>query len=135
VPGGAGSVIAVIATDAPLLPMQCEALARRVPTGHARTGTTGGHFSGDIFLAFTTANAGALGSSFPIERPEVATLRSLEMVPLGYLDPFYAAVVHCVEEAVLNALVGNTTMIGRSGHLSPALPIDQRLQCLTPVKP
>ena len=106
-PGGAGSVIAGIATDAPLLPMQCEALARRVPIGLARTGTTGGHFSGDIFLAFTTANAGALGSSFPIERPEVATLRSLDMVPLGYLDPFYAAVVHCVEEAVLNALVGN----------------------------
>ena len=98
--------------------------------GLARTGTTGGHFSGDIFLAFTTANAGALGSSFPIERPEVATLRSLEMVPWGYLDPFYAAVVHCVEESVLNALVSNKTMIGRSGHLSPALPIDAILQRL-----
>ena len=130
VPGGAGSVIAVIATDAPLLPMQCEALARRVPMGLARTGTTGGHFSGDIFLAFTTANAGALGSSFPIERPEVTTLRSLEMVPWGYLDPFYAAVVHCVEESVLNALVSNETMIGRNGHLSPALPIEQVVQRL-----
>ena len=78
-------------------------------------GTTGGHFSGDILLAFTTANAGALGSSFPIERPEVGTLRSLEMVPWGYLDPFYAAVVHCIEEAVLNALVSNAT----SRSLSP----------------
>lgn len=135
VPGGAGSVIAVIATDAPLLPMQCEALARRVPMGLARTGTTGGHFSGDIFLAFTTANAGALGSSFPIERPEAATLRSLEMVPWGYMDPFYAAVVHCVEEAVLNALVSNETMIGRSGHLSPALPIDEVRRRLASVSP
>ena len=135
VPGGAGSVIAVIATDAPLLPMQCEALARRVPMGLARTGTTGGHFSGDIFLAFSTANAGALGSSFPIERPEAATLRSLEMVPWGYMDPFYAAVVQCVEEAVLNALVSNETMTGRSGHLSPALPIDQVLERLTTTRP
>jgi L-aminopeptidase/D-esterase-like protein len=53
-PGGAGSVIAVIATNAPLLPDQCRALARRVPLGLARTGTAGGHFSGDIFLAFST---------------------------------------------------------------------------------
>ena len=98
-------------------------------------GTTGGHFSGDILLAFTTANAGALGSSFPIERPEVGTLRSLEMVPWGYLDPFYAAVVHCIEEAVLNALVSNETMIGRRGHVRPALPIDQALQRLAPVRP
>jgi L-aminopeptidase/D-esterase-like protein len=51
-------------------------------------------------------------------------------VPWGYLDPFYAAVVHCVEESVLNALVSNKTMIGRSGHLSPALPIDAILQRL-----
>lgn len=135
VPGGAGSVIAVIATDAPLLPMQCEALARRVPMGLARTGTTGGHFSGDIFLAFTTANAGVLGSSFPIERPKAATLRSLEMVPWGYMDPFYAAVVHCVEEAVINALVSNETMIGRSGHLSPSLPIDEVRRRLASVSP
>ena len=115
--------------------MQCEALARRVPMGLARTGTTGGHFSGDIFLAFSTANAGALGSSFPIERPEAATLRSLEMVPWGYMDPFYAAVVQSVEEAVLNALVSNETMTGRSGHLSPALPIDQVLERLATTRP
>ena len=60
--GGAGSVIVVIATDAPLLPGQCAALARRVPLGLARSGTTGSHFSGDIFLAFSTANPGALSS-------------------------------------------------------------------------
>ena len=59
-PPGAGSVIVIVATDAPLLPGQCKALARRVPLGLARTGTTGSHFSGDIFLAFSTANHGAL---------------------------------------------------------------------------
>jgi L-aminopeptidase/D-esterase-like protein len=121
IPGGAGSVIAIVATDAPMLPGQCEALARRVPMGLARTGTTGGHFSGDIFLAFATANAGALDSGFP-DAPE--SLRSLEMVPWNRMDRFYAAVVQCVEEAVLNCLVNNETMVGRAGHLSPALPHD-----------
>ncbi|OZB86018.1 P1 family peptidase, partial [Microbacterium sp. 13-71-7] len=64
-PQGAGSVIVVVATDAPLLPGQCTAMARRVSLGLARTGTAGSHFSGDIFLAFSTANAGALASRFP----------------------------------------------------------------------
>ncbi len=58
---GAGSVIAIVATDAPLLPGQCKALARRVPLGLARTGTAGSHFSGDIFLAFSTADVPGLG--------------------------------------------------------------------------
>ena len=121
IPGGAGSVIAVVATDAPLIPAQCKALARRVPLGLARTGTTGGHFSGDIFLAFTTANAGALDGGFPQGDEQ---LRSLDMVPWNRMDRFYAAVVQGVEEAVLNALVNNATMIGRSGRRSPALPHD-----------
>ena len=121
VPGGAGSVIALLATDAPLLPDQCRALARRVPLGLARTGTTGGHFSGDIFLAFSTANAGALTSGFP-DGPE--QLRTLQLVPWNLMDRFYAAAVQCVEEAVLNALVANADMTGRSGHVSPALPHD-----------
>src|SRR6202043_2575652 len=85
-PGG-GSVIAVIATDAPLLPGQCKALARRVPLGLARTGTSGSHFSGDLFLAFSTANPGAF-------RPDDArTMSGLEFVPWERLDPHYEAVV------------------------------------------
>ena len=70
-PPGAGSVIAIVATDAPLLPGQCKALARRVPLGLARTGTTGSHFSGDIFLAFSTANDGelAIGPRAATPRP------------------------------------------------------------------
>ncbi len=123
VPGGAGSVIVIIATDAPLLPDQCRALARRVPLGLARTGTAGGHFSGDIFLAFSTAQPGPLSSGFPTK--STSHLNSLEFVPWNYLDAFYTAVVQAVEEAVLNALVNNATMTGRDGNTSYALPHDQ----------
>lgn len=125
VPPGSGSVIAIIATNAPLLPNQLKALARRVPFGLARTGTSGSHFSGDIFLAFSTANQGALNSNFPDLAPEMASLESMNFVPWGYIDPFFEAVVQCVEESVLNALIVNEDMIGRNSHLSPALPHDQ----------
>ncbi len=124
-PPGAGSVIAIIATDAPLLPGQCKALARRVPLGLARTGTTGSHFSGDIFLAFSTADADGLQSGFPIGPAEDGEFGTLTFVPWGRMDPFYAAVVQAVEEAVLNALVVNADMVGRDGHRSPRLPIDR----------
>jgi L-aminopeptidase/D-esterase-like protein len=119
---GAGSVIAIIATDAPLLPGQCKALARRVPLGLARTGTSGSHFSGDLFLAFSTANEGALLSGFPFAGAEHETLDCLEFVRWSYMDRLYEAVVQAVEEAVLNALTANETMVGRDGHRSPGLP-------------
>jgi L-aminopeptidase/D-esterase-like protein len=122
VPGGSGSVIAVIATDAPLLPNQCEALARRVSLGLARTGTTGGHFSGDIFIAFSTAGADALSSGFPDESARTANLQQLEFVPWNYMDRFYKATVEVVEEAIVNALVCNENMVGRDGNVSYALP-------------
>jgi L-aminopeptidase/D-esterase-like protein len=125
VPGGAGSVIVVIATNAPLLPDQCRALARRVPLGLARTGTAGGHFSGDIFLAVSTAQPGELSSGFPVQSRNEAGLKSLEFVPWNYLDAFFTAVVQGVEESVLNALVNNATMVGRDGNTSYALPHDQ----------
>jgi D-aminopeptidase len=118
-PPGAGSVIAVVATDAPLFPHQCQALARRVTSGLARTGTSGSHFSGDLFLAFSTANPGAF-------RPgEDQALSRLSFVPWGSLDPFYEAVVQATEEAVVNALVANEEMTGRDGHRTPALPRDR----------
>lgn len=121
VPGGAGSVIVIVATDAPLLPGQLKALARRVPLGLARTGTTGGHFSGDIFLAFSTGNDGGLRSDFPVPGRE-QRLESIEHVPWGDIDPFYEATVQAVEESVLNALLNNEDVEGRDGHFSPALP-------------
>lgn len=123
VPPGAGSVIAIVATDAPLLPGQCAALARRVTIGLARTGTKGSHFSGDIFLAVSTANAGSFTPGFRTFRNGVGQgFDSLRFVRWGQLDPFYDAVVDATEEAVVNALVANDEMIGIHGHRSPALP-------------
>ena len=122
---GAGSVIVIVATDAPLLPQQCQAMARRIPMGLARTGTTGGHFSGDVFLCFSTANPGALDSGFPSAPVESDQLRQLRMVPWNRMDPFYAATVQAVEESVVNVLVAASDMTGRNGHFSPGLPLDQ----------
>ncbi len=121
-PQGAGSCIGVVATDAPLLPQQCKALARRVMLGLARTGTTGSHFSGDIFIGFSTANAGALDSLFPEGEPDAKLNPKLEIIPWGRMNDFYAATVYAAEEAVLNALVNNKEMIGRDGNRTPALP-------------
>lgn len=124
-PPGAGSVIAIVATDAPLLPGQCKALARRVPLGLARTGTTGSHFSGDIFLAFSTADVPDLASAFPLGPVVDHEIGSIAFLPWGRMDLLYTAVVQCVEEAVLNALVVNADMVGRDGHRSPRLPLDR----------
>ena len=121
---GAGSCIGVVATDAPLLPGQLQAMARRVPLGLARTGTTGSHFSGDLFLAFSTANMGAFDSGFPKQVADEAKLATAAFVPWSHIDAFYAATVYAAEEAVLNALVANETMVGRDNLRSPALPHD-----------
>lgn len=123
-PGGAGSVIVVVATDAPLSPAQCKGLARRVPLGLARTGTTGSLFSGDLFLAFSTADQGPSRTGFPIGEPSSDEIHSTQSLPWNRIDAFYAATVYAVEEAVLNALVVNETMTGRDSHVSPALPHD-----------
>jgi L-aminopeptidase/D-esterase-like protein len=125
-PPGAGSVIAVVATDAPLLPGQCKALARRVSLGLARTGTAGSHFSGDLFLAFSTGNPGAFLTSGEALRSSGGTgYGELRFIPWGFLDPFYTAVVQGTEEAVANALTANEDMTGKDGHRSPALPRDK----------
>jgi len=110
-----GSIIAVVATDAPLLPHQLARLARRVPLGVAWTGGLGYHSSGDIFLAFSTANGAAAAAPS-------GTLAQASWVPDADLDPFFDAVVEGVEEAILNALVANADMTGRDGNFVPALP-------------
>jgi D-aminopeptidase len=127
---GAGSVIGIVATDAPLLPDQCRALARRVTMGIARTGTSGSHFSGDLFLAVSVANPGAfttVAESFAGAREALDQVR---FVPWVFLDPFYEAVAGATEEAVLNALVANEEMTGFRGHRSPALPRDRVVELL-----
>jgi len=122
-PEGSGSVIAIVATNAPLLPGQCKALARRVTLGLARTGTAGSHYSGDLFLAYSTGNKGAItpgaGARAAGNADDYDVLR---FVRWGGLDPFYAAVVQATEEAVANALAAGEDMTGRDGHRSPGLP-------------
>jgi D-aminopeptidase len=127
-PPGAGSVIAVVVTDAPLFPHQTQALARRVTLGLARTGTSGSHFSGDLFLACSTANPAAFRPD--ATAPEAPDLRRLDFIPWEHLDPFYEAVVQATEEAVVNALVANEDMTGRDGHRTPALPREQVAELL-----
>ncbi|MBS1885856.1 MAG: P1 family peptidase [Actinobacteria bacterium] len=122
-PPGAGSVIVVLATDAPLLAPQCKALARRAVLGLGRTGTSGSHFSGDLVLAFSTANPGAFRRGIP-GGSEGAAGR-LDFLQWDALDPCYRAVVEAVEEAVLNALVANQPMTGKGGATVPALPHDR----------
>ncbi|MET9490529.1 P1 family peptidase [Nocardia sp. NPDC006630] len=129
-PGGSGSVIVILATDAPLEPLQCKAMARRVPFGLARTGTTGSLFSGDLFLAFSTAGDRASDTGFPIGDPSGDELVTTARMPWNRMDSLYTAVVEAVEEAVLNSLIVNTDMTGRDGHHSPALPHDQLLAAL-----
>jgi D-aminopeptidase len=122
VPPGAGSVIAVVATNAPFFPSQCKALARRVTAGLARTGTAGSHSSGDIFLAFSTANQGGITGSDALPPGDNTRYDRLTFIPWGRIDPLFEAVVQATEEAVANALIANDDMTGRDGHRSPALP-------------
>ena len=109
-----GSVIAIVATDAPLIPHQLQRLARRAALGIGRSGATSGHGSGDIFLAFSTANAEAVSDS--------GALQSATFVPDAALNPFFAATIQAVDEAVLNSLVANETMTGADDHVVHALP-------------
>lgn len=112
-----GSCIAVVATDAPLLPTQLKRLARRVSLGLARTGTISGNGSGDLFIAFSTANPN-------VANPNQIT-HSVETIPNDLMDPLFAGVVEATEEAVVNALVDNHSMTGRDNHYVEALPHDR----------
>jgi D-aminopeptidase len=103
----AGSIIVIIATDAPLMPHQLKRLARRVPMGLARTGTVGHHGSGDLFLAFSTANEEAMSGRST----------TLDIIPPSAIDPLFTAVVEATEEAVIDAMVANETMVGRDGNV------------------
>jgi L-aminopeptidase/D-esterase-like protein len=112
-----GSCIAVVATDAPLLPNQLKRLARRVSLGLARTGTVSGSGSGDLFIAFSTANRNAAN-------PDQVT-HTVETIPNDLMDPLFTGVVQATEEAVVNALVDNDSMTGRDNHRVEALPHDR----------
>jgi L-aminopeptidase/D-esterase-like protein len=111
-----GSIIVVVATDAPLLPQQLKRLARRVSLGLGRDGSISGNGSGDIFIAFSTANPRAEGSK---------TVVDVKMVPNDSLDPIFAATVQATEEAIINAMVAAETMTGIENHKVIALPHDK----------
>jgi L-aminopeptidase/D-esterase-like protein len=112
-----GSIIAVVATDAPLMPHQLKRLARRIGLGVGRSGAIAQHGSGDIFLAFSTANAEACAAD--------AGVANLRFLPDNTLNALFAAVVQATDEAIVNAMVANETMTGRDGHTVPALPRDE----------
>jgi len=111
-----GSIIVVVATDAPLVSHQLKRLARRVSLGLGRNGSISGNGSGDIFIAFSTANSGAT-------RPD--SLAQLTMVPNDRLDPLFAGTVQATEEAIVNAMVAAETMTGVNDHKVIALPHDK----------
>ena len=117
-----GSIIVVVATDAPLLPSQLKRIAKRVTLGLGRLGSISGDGSGDIFIAFSTANASA-----GLEQKKAV---AVQMLPNGRMDALFEATVQATEEAVVNALVAAKTMTGADGHTVEALPHDRLREVL-----
>ena len=124
---GSGSIIVVIATDAPLLPHQCERLAQRAGLGIARAGGTGSHTSGDLFVAFATGNR--LPTDRDDERPGTLSY-DVRAVGDGVIDALFDGVIEATEEAIVNALVAAETMVGRDGVTAYALPHDRLLEIM-----
>ena len=120
-PEEAGSIIVVVATDAPLLPHQLKRIATRVALGVGRTGGMGGNGSGDIFVAFSTANAKAGAAE---------AVSNVAMLPNAKMDALFTATVQATEEAILNALLAAETMTGVDGAKVEALPHDRLLAAL-----
>ena len=114
--GDTGSIIVVVATDAPLIPPQLKRVARRVSLGLGRNGSFSGDGSGDIFISFSTGNPGAAASK---------GLRQITMLPNAELDAIFLATVQATEEAIINALVAAQTMTGIDNHTAIALPQDK----------
>jgi len=116
-----GSIIVVVATDAPLVAHQLKRLARRVSLGLGRNGGISGNGSGDIFIAFSTANPGAVAADRVVD---------LKMLPNDKLGPVFAATVQATEEAIVNAMIAAETMTGIENHKVIALPHDKLREVL-----
>jgi D-aminopeptidase len=117
-----GSIIIVLATDAPLLPHQIKRLAKRAALGLARTGGAAGNGSGDIFIAFSTANRGAAAKK--------STMAKVEMLPNEHLNRLFSATILATEEAIINSLIAGEPMTGVDGHRVDAVPRDRLLALL-----
>jgi D-aminopeptidase len=126
-PPGAGSIIGIIATDAPLLPHQCERIARRAHLGLARAGGIGSPTSGDLFLAFATGNRGMPSTEAEPSGDGTLPVRAFMDRALGYL---FEATVEATEEAIANALVAAETMTGRDGFTAHRLPHDRLVEVM-----
>ena len=124
---GTGSIIAVVATDAPLLPNPCARLAQRAGLGIARTGGVGEHTSGDLFVAFAVGNRGLPGSAYAPDSPIAVPL---SMLSNAYINPLFDAVVEATEEAILNALLAAETMTGRDFITAHRLDPDRLLSVM-----
>jgi D-aminopeptidase len=125
---GTSSIIIVVATDAPLLPHQCDRLAQRAGLGVARTGGVGEHLSGDLFFCFSVANRGMP----PSKRVAGVRLTStVEMLSDLRITPLFDAVVEATEEAIVNALLAAETMVGRDGVTAHALEADRLLEVMS----
>src|SRR5512146_828105 len=120
-PAGSGSIIVVVATDAPLLPMQLKRIAKRAMLGVGRMGGLGEDSSGDLMLAFSTANPGAVSAK------KIATV---QMIPNNEINPLFAATEQATEEAIVNAMISAKTMTGANGITVQAIPHDQLQQVL-----
>ena len=128
-PAGSGSIIVVVATDAPLLPHQCERIAQRAGLGIARVGGTGGHTSGDLFIAFATGNRLPVGSGVD-DDPSGRGTYSVRAVGDIVIDRLFDAAIEATEEAIVNALVAAPTITGRDGITAHALPHDRLREIL-----
>jgi L-aminopeptidase/D-esterase-like protein len=124
-----GSIIIIVATDAPLLPTQLKRLAHRATMGLARTGSISGNGSGDLFLAFSTANEGAAVQEEAAGQDR-KTVREARMLVNDAMDPLFAATVQATEEAIVNAMVASDTMTGVDGHTVMGLPRNDLVKVL-----
>ena len=135
-PAGSGSIIVVIATDAPLLPHQCERLAQRAGLGIARMGGTGSHSSGDLFICFATGNRSLPHTTFAADPRLTVDVRSVNDHVIGGL---FDGVIEATEEAILNAMIAAETMTGRDGVTAHRLPHDRLVEVMAeygrPVRP
>jgi D-aminopeptidase len=125
---GSGSIIVIVATDAPLLPMQCARLAQRAGLGVARTGGVGEHTSGDLFFCFATGNRPTPAAD-PDHRPPVTM--PLQMLSDTYITGLFDAVVECTEEAIVNAILAAGTMVGRDGVTAHGLSGERLVSALS----
>lgn len=125
---GQGSIIVILATDAPLLPYQLERLCRRAPIGLSRVGCAGHHLSGDIILAFSTQSptpSSPVPPEPPIKLLPAPSANTVQSIDEGGMNAFFYAAVDVVEEAVLNALCAGTDEVGNGGYSVKGFPHDQ----------